>query len=384
MGYRVSVFVFLLLFTSCSMLKRAEEINVRYYVNGELKRIWTELETAEPTGLSMKTLYLVDLAEAHKETLDKLARQVKEGSQEDLKIAQLRGDGERIVRWARDEKLLAQGYLLMGNWAEAKRMRLNDPATDAMIYLAEGDVLRAIEALEHLIVQEDEDRMIRLNGARLLQEMEPDSDLALKQIMMLTANAWEQFMANTLLDFYADREMTYNPRDKREEIFVKILEAKRSGNEDDLRNASRLLLKEHGKGYLGERMMRNLRQELLDHELYPEALRIHNVLPKKLRLEFPYSLLEEYADEIALLERYEHPEAEAPTPLFPNEHETNREETFRDRWGDVQNVDNWVMIHSTALSTIGSIPSQKPTSEQYQAIRSRLRSRIPSEKSESN
>lgn len=376
---KIALLLCLILLSSCSSLRKAKEMNKAYFVRQELAKVVDDLEQAEPTGLPMRTLYLVDLAGHHSDMLDKLARKAKEGSKEGLLIAQLQGDGEYLVKWSDSELLTAQGYLLMGNWVEAKHMNLHDLATDVMVHLAELDTLRAIKVLEHLIVKQDIDRMIRLNGARLLCDLVPDSSLGLKQVMMLTANSWEQFVANTLLDYHAGRQMRYDPRNSREEIFVKMLEARRSGDPSALKEVSHEIERSNESSPLqDERIVRQLRDELLNHELYPEALTMHHLLSESAKREYPYSLLDEYAEEIALIQRYEALADESRIlPIHSENIISINGSSFRARWGDVRNVDNWVMEYSTVLQESSDKSLEKPTPEQYQRIRNHLRKQIP-------
>lgn len=372
---KLILLAFLPLLMSCSILKKAERVNAKHFVKQELEKIIDDLETAEPTGVPMKSLYLVDLAGKYETTLASLSKQATDGSEEALLIAQLRGDGESLIKWSKDKHVVAQGHLLMGNWVEAKRMTLNDPATDAMIYLASGDTLRAIQSLEFLIVQTDVDRMIRLNGARQLCEIVPDSYLGLNQIMKLTANPWEQFTSNTLLDFHAGREMRYDPKDARQELFVKFLEAKRSGNTDALKDATRLM---RDRGERLEKPLRELRSELLKHQLYPEALEIHKLLPTPAQREYPYSLLEEYAYEISLLQSYEQPQQGEALPSTSVVSKRDKGTSFRSLWGDVRNVDNWAMEYSSTLASAGARQTIKLSTEDYNALREQLQFLIPS------
>lgn len=369
----------LLLMSSCGALKKTHQVNAQHYVKVELEKIIDDLETAEPTGLPMKSLYLVDLAHKHAEVLSQLDEKATKGSAEHLLIAQLRGDGESLIKWSKDEKLVAQGHLMMGNWVEAKRMNLQDPATDAMIFLAEGDTLQAINALQHLITDKSVTRMIRLNGARQLCELVPDHYTGLNQIMMLTANPWEQFMANTLLDFQARREMRYDKNDRRQEIFVKSLEAKRMGDKKHLRDVGRSIMRERGGIPMDERTIKSLRQNFLEHELYPEALEMHSALPQEAQREYPYSLLNEYSTEIAALRSYEQGD-EASTPnMGIAVCKTSEGGTFRSKWGSVRNVDNWAMVYSSDLSNGYHVSHQKLTLEQYESLRQQLRAQINSQ-----
>lgn len=353
--------------SSCGALKKANQVNAQHFVKVELDKIIDELETAEPTGLPMKSLYLVDLANKHSEVLSQLAETATKGSPEFLMIAQLRGDGESLVKWSEDSKLIAQGHLMMGNWVEAQRMNLQDPATDAMIFLAQGDTLQAISVLQHLISQKDITRMIRLNGARQLCELVPDSYQGLNQIMMLTANPWEQFMANTLLDYQAGREMRYDKNDRRQEIFVKSLEAKRSGDTKKLKDVGRMIMRERGGMPLGEKMTKSLRHDFLKNNLYPEALEMHSALPLMAQREYPYSLLNEYSAEIAALRNYEE-DSKKSTIDTRILRKTNEGGSFRNQWGSVKNVDNWALVYASDLSHGQATSNQSLTKEQYDAL----------------
>lgn len=370
------------LLSGCGVVRQIEQLNRSELARAELRKITDQLEESETPKHSLRILYLSDVDSLHTEPLVKLMGAWAPESEEALLVARLLGDGGPLIRYGHTPEDQAQGFLLIGNLKEAARIAPHHAPTMAIIYLANGDTLRAAGALKEVMQSKEEERMTRLNAARSLWQIAPRSEEALLMMMQLTANPWEQFVASQWLDFYAGRALTYDPQNGRERIFVQYLETLRRGESTAKQSSQRTIWEKiaepEWQQYIPTEKARRLRDACLREEDYAGALLWHQQLPKAEQRQYPYILLSEYAVEIQAMATFEKEEASAPiqTPEIVIGWHPPLDNTFRGRWGGVENRDNWAL--GTWSQYFGSHPRSKSglSPAEYQRLRQRLRQMI--------
>ena len=340
-----------LLLPSCHLLRQAKGINQRYYAGGELKRITTALRVQEPIFQVPLTLYLTDDHGKYKDELERLLAITPISDPLSAKVALLMGDGEALLVRTSDTILTANAHLLMGNIFEAERLMglssKRDPATESMIELRQGRENKAIALLERLISKGD-DTDLQLRAARLLSFLGKGGWDYLSQY---SPSEWERFMAVTQL---GNRTAT-TPR---EIAYTKYTSALAQPDSLVTKEAAQLLLSEPSSPWR-QYALQHLLPQVIEQKHWVELYRMVRELPEMAVAQPIYYQILQFEKEVELMARFEAPE-ELSMSTVPT---TPREGSFRSVWGNVSNVDNWVMERSNLLSSPTLITP--PTREQY-------------------
>lgn len=363
----------LLLISSCGVLRSAKQLNQRYFIAKELAEIESDLNLSDPSFITPKILYLTDLTGKHTQRLQLLQSLAPENSEDAISIAMLLEDGNQLIKLCNDPVMRANGWLLLGNWVEAKRlMSLQenpDPATLAMIYVAESDTLMATEVLNKILNTSDSPH--RIPAARMMLELDPTHRPSLELLMRESLSGWERFLAQIIIKDLSGEFLEINSEDPKEQAVAKFLSARRSHESEDLKASAELLLQQADTP-LRTKMLSSLRPWLIKAYLFPQALDVHRALPQSDQSQYPYFLLDQYAAQIEVLARYEAPDSQSLSAI-QTYYKALEGSSFRSLWGNVSNVDNWAMERSFALtSDMESHSSAKPSEELYQQIRADL------------
>lgn len=337
---------------SCSLLQQAKKVNQRYYAEGEVKKIAQALQEQEPTYRVPATLYLTDDYGKYNPELKELLSITPVSEPLGAHIALLMGDGEALLARTSDTILLVNAHLLMGNVFEAERlMKLSakkDIATEAIIHIRQERVGEGADLLKELLEQ-GEDREVKLRAARLLSLLGKGGWEYLSQ---QSPSEWERFMASTRL---GSRTAT-TPR---EEAYVKLVSVLEQPHSLGTKEVARLLLSEPLASWR-HHALREILPLVIEYKHWVELYSIAQEIPEMATL-YPihYQILQ-FRREVELMARFEAPEvttvASAPS--------SSREGSFRSLWGNVTNIDNWVMQRSSLLSTPAL--TTRPTPEEYQ------------------
>lgn len=353
--YRLLPFLaIILLLPGCQLLQQAKGINQRHYAAGELQRITQELQAQEPSFEVPSTLYLTDDYGKYTEELEKLLNITTTSQPMGAKIALLMGNGEALLHSTSDTILLANAHLLMGNIVEADRLMglsaTRDLATEAIIHIRQERMDEGIALLEKLIRQ-SANADVQLRAARLMSLLGKGGwDYLMRQ----SSSEWERFMAATRLG----NRTASTPR---EVAYVSYVSAMEQPDSLRTKKATQLLLAQPTAPWRQYALLQ-LIPNVIAEKLWIELYRVAKELPEMAKSYPIYYQVLEFEKEVELLARYEAPETPTQNtmPIAP------REGSFRAVWGNVTNVDNWVMERSDRLST----PTLKarPTAEQYRHI----------------
>lgn len=355
----------LLALASCQPLQWAEGVNKAYYARKELGRIEADLAAEAPTFRVPTTLYLTDRTGAYRGDLEALLKASEDRPRLRTRVAFLMGDGAKVVAEASDTIQLANGYLLLGNSAEAERLMTlvakPDPATTALIALQNQDTLGCMAKIREVLTTPTYDPSVRVEAARLWTLLDEEEPIPHTYLATYAPSGWEQFMHLAQLGEGV-------PSNRRELAWTSFVRAMKSPSIDTLKEAEEALVLEASapwRDYALERLLPFLYQE----ELWVEALEVLDLLPEEWRSRMPYRLLRLYAKEIQLLGHYERGEDMVQEVARRRE---GGEGTFWQQWGNVPNEDNWAMEQGNPF-TASQIAPQRPTKEQYEAIRQHLR-----------
>lgn len=362
----------LLLLTRCGVLEHARYYNQSYAAARTLKEIEATLQTAEPTGNKVTTLFLYDESGTKQAELTALIPHLTD-REDKILAAFLTGDLMTLERTMgfpktqQDTLLLANMHLMQGNWREAERLRTDDLCTHAAIALTKEQPEKARILLTKILEKgRGVPRERRLRAGRALLQITPSpiSPNLYRTVAQLTTHPWERFMLQALA---GER----NWETAREEAFVTYLDA--LSDSSQLQKATQLVLAQSGSPWRTQALHR-LRPLLVEAAHFPEALEVHDALPQHLQPSYPFTLLPEYRAEIELLKRYERAETYVEKNV-PRE-KSHRTGTFRELWGNVPNVDNWVMEYGRGFSEPTTSPATLPTEEEYNQLKMHLRSLI--------
>ncbi|MBR8784398.1 hypothetical protein IX308_000569 [Porphyromonas levii] len=353
--YRLLPFLaIILLLPGCQLLQQAKGINQRHYAAGELQRITQELQAQEPSFEVPSTLYLTDDYGKYTEELEKLLNITTTSQPMGAKIALLMGNGEALLRSTSDTILLANAHLLMGNIVEADRLMglsaTRDLATEAIIHIRQERMDEGIALLEKLIRQ-SANADVQLRAARLMSLLGKGGwDYLMRQ----SSSEWERFMAATRLG----NRTASTPR---EVAYVSYVSAMQQPDSLRTKEATQQLLAQPTAPWRQYALLQ-LIPNVIAEKLWIELYRVAKELPEMAKSYPIYYQVLEFEKEVELLARYEAPETPTQNtmPIAP------REGSFRAVWGNVTNVDNWVMERSDRLST--PTLTVRPTAEQYRHI----------------
>lgn len=359
------------LLVGCSLLNRAKSYNQHYFLKQEVAEIEAQLLASSPTLRPPKTLYLYDEKGTYQQQLTDLLHRLPPNNPLSLRVAQLLGDGLALLERATDTLQLINAHLLMDNPTEASRLLAlwsdPDPASQAITALAQGDTLTTIHHLEELLKQPKSPLAYR--AARLWHHLDASAQAPLHYLSRKSSSPWERFTATVELG----GSPTGNTAE--EQAYISYRTAMQRPDTLHLQKATEQLLQLPESEWQTAALLA-LRPLLYQQEQWVTALALQQALPAEYQADYPYLLLTEYQQEIKLLQSYQQPTptSNAPTTATPT---TPADGSFRSKWGNVANVDNWAMQQSTSFHHPSATLPFKPTFEQYQTTLRHLHLTLP-------
>lgn len=359
------------LLAGCSLLNRAKNYNQHYFLKQEVAEIEAKLLASPPSLRPPKTLYLYDEKGIYQQQLTDLLHRLPTNDPLTQRVAQLLGDGLALLERATDTLQLINAHLLMDNPTEASRLLAlwsdPDPASQAITALAQGDTLTTIHHLEELLKQPKSPLAYR--AARLWHHLDASAQAPLHYLSRQSPSQWERFTATIDLD----NNPTGNTAE--EQAYITYRTALHHPDTLHLQQATHQLLQLPESEWQTAALL-TLRPLLYQQAQWVEALALQQALPAEYHTDYPYLLLTEYQQEIKLLQSYQQPTptSNAPTTATPT---TPADGSFRSKWGNVANVDNWAMQQSTSFRHPSSTLPFKPTFEQYQTTLHHLHLILP-------
>ena len=359
------------LLVGCSLLNRAKSYNQHYFLKQEVAEIEAKLLASPPSLRPPKTLYLYDEKGIYQQQLTDLLHRLPTNDPLTQRVAQLLGDGLALLERATDTLQLINAHLLMDNPTEASRLLAlwsdPDPASQAITALAQGDTLTTIHHLEELLKQPKSPLAYR--AARLWHHLDASAQAPLHYLSRKSSSPWERFTATVELG----GSPTGNTAE--EQAYISYRTAMQRPDTLHLQKATEQLLQLPESEWQTAALLA-LRPLLYQQEQWVTALALQQALPAEYQADYPYLLLTEYQQEIKLLQSYQQPTptSNAPTTATPT---TPADGSFRSKWGNVANVDNWAMQQSTSFRHPSSTLPFKPTFEQYQTTLRHLHLVLP-------
>lgn len=363
------------LLAGCSLLNRAKSYNQHYFLKQEVAEIEAKLRSSPPSLRPPKTLYLYDEKGVYQQQLTDLLHRLPTNDPLTQRVAQLLGDGLALLERATDTLQLINAHLLMDNPTEASRLLAlwsnPDPASQAVIALAQGDTLNTIHHLEELLKQPKSPLAYR--AARLWHHLDASAQAPLHYLSRKSPSQWERFTATV--------ELGGSPTGNtvEEQAYITYRSALQQPDTLHLQKATEQLLQLPESEWQTAALL-TLRPLLYQQEQWITVLALQQALPAEYQADYPYLLLTEYQQEIKLLQSYRQSSASptstsnAPTTATPT---TPTDGSFRSKWGNVANVDNWAMQQSTSFHHPSATLPFKPTFEQYQTTLRHLHLILP-------
>lgn len=361
------------LLAGCSLLNRAKNYNQHYFLKQEVAEIEAKLLASPPSLRPPKTLYLYDEKGIYQQQLTDLLHRLPTNDPLTQRVAQLLGDGLALLERATDTLQLINAHLLMDNPTEASRLLAlwsdPDPASQAITALAQGDTLNTILHLEELLKQPKSPLAYR--AARLWHHLDASAQAPLHYLSRKSPSQWERFTATVELGGSPTGNTT------EEQAYITYRSALQQPDTLHLQKATEQLLQLPESEWQTAALL-TLRHLLYQREQWVTALALQQALPAEYQADYPYLLLTEYQQEIKLLQLYQQPSptstSNAPTTATPT---TPADGSFRSKWGNVANVDNWAMQQSTSFHHPSATLPFKPTFEQYQTTLRHLHLILP-------
>ena len=361
------------LLAGCSLLNRAKSYNQHYFLKQEVAEIEAKLLASPPSLRPPKTLYLYDEKGIYQQQLTDLLHRLPPNDPLSQRVVQLLGDGLALLEGATDTLQLINAHLLMENPTEAGRLLAlwsnPDPASQAITALAQGDTLTTIHHLEELLKQPKSPLTYR--AARLWHLLDASAQAPLQYLSRKSPSPWERFTATVELG----GSPTGNTAE--EQAYISYRTAMQQPDTLHLQKATEQLLQLPESEWQTAALL-TLRPLLYQREQWVTALALQQALPAEYQADYPYLLLTEYQQEIKLLQSYRQfsttSTSNAPTTATPT---TPADGSFRSKWGNVANVDNWAMQQSTSFRRPSSTLPFKPTFEQYQTTLRHLHLILP-------
>lgn len=361
------------LLAGCSLLNRAKNYNQHYFLKQEVAEIEAKLRSSPPSLRPPKTLYLYDEKGVYQQQLTDLLHRLPTNDPLTQRVAQLLGDGLALLERATDTLQLINAHLLMDNPTEASRLLAlwsdPDPASQAITALAKGDTLTTIHHLEELLKQPKSPLAYR--AARLWHHLDASAQAPLHYLSRKSPSQWERFTATI--------DLGNNPTGNttEEQAYITYRSALQQPDTLHLQKATEQLLQLPESEWQTAALL-TLRPLLYQQAQWVEALALQQALPAEYHTDYPYLLLTEYQQEIKLLQLYQQPTptstSNAATTATPT---TPADGSFRSKWGNVANVDNWAMQQSTSFRHPSATLPFKPTFEQYQTTLRHLHLTLP-------
>ena len=371
----LSLLLLTCLLAGCSLLNRAKNYNQHYFLKQEVAEIEAKLLASPPSLRPPKTLYLYDEKGIYQQQLTDLLHRLPTNDPLTQRVAQLLGDGLALLEGATDTLQLINAHLLMDNPTEASRLLAlwsdPDPASQAITALAQGDTLTTIHHLEELLKHPKSPRAYR--AARLWHHLDASAQAPLHYLSRKSSSQWERFTATI--------DLGNNPTGNttEEQAYITYRSALQQPDTLHLQKATEQLLQLPESEWQTAALL-TLRPLLYQQEQWVATLALQQALPTEYQADYPYLLLTEYQQEIKLLQSYlqssasSTPTSNAPTTATPT---TPTDGSFRSKWGNVANVDNWAMQQSTSFRHPSSTLPFKPTFEQYQTTLHHLHLILP-------
>lgn len=359
------------LLAGCSLLNRAKNYNQHYFLKQGVAEIEAKLLASPPSLRPLKTLYLYDEKGIYQQQLTDLLHRLPTNDPLTQRVAQLLGDGLALLERATDTLQLINAHLLMDNPTEASRLLAlwsnPDPASQAITALAQGDTLNTIHHLEELLKQPKSPLAYR--AARLWHHLDASAQAPLQYLSRKSPSQWERFTATVELG----GSPTGNTAE--EQAYISYRSALQQPDTLHLQKATEQLIQLPESEWQTAALL-TFRPLLYQQEQWITVLALQQALPAEYQADYPYLLLTEYQQEIKLLQSYQQPTptSNAPTTATPT---TPADGSFRSKWGNVANVDNWAMQQSTSFRHPSATLPFKPTFEQYQTTLHHLHLILP-------
>lgn len=343
-GHQLSILTLLLCAcSSCTMLHRVRTLNERYSTTLAIEGIQAKALTEYTHPDSLRILYPVSRSQqASIERHLSTAIECGDTSQV-LQLSRLLGRGDLVLHYApkRDLQARAEGCLLVGNYGEAHRLATQDSApstaTLAMCHLMIGDTAAALPLLRS--VADSGPRDTRLPALRILCHLCPEDTGLRKQLYRATP---------------LDEERDY--------LDILYLVGDTKASTEEVQKLAKKLLDEHRASPLWTASAVSICPLLVEHGLFVQLYDIVDLLDSSAATNYPYTLIQEYQDEVKLLRAYE-TKAYVTAPQ-----ESQR--TFRQKYGQITRGPNWAMTYSKGDSAQTLPP---PTTEIYLNIKEKLK-----------
>lgn len=343
------------LLASCTLLKRVKNYNQHHFLIQQVAEVEAQLRATPPTLRTPKTLYLYDERGSHHDQLTDILNHLPPKDPLTQRVAQLLGDGSALLDRATDTLQLINAHLLMDNPTEAGRLLAlyshSTPASQAIIALSKGDTLTTIQLLEQILRQTKDPLAYR--AARLWHQLDPTAQLPLQYLSRQSPCTWERYTATVDLG----NSSTANTPE--EEAYITYRTALHHPDTLHLQQATHQLLQLPESEWQTAALLA-LRPLLYQQEQWVTVLALQQALPAEYHTDYPYLLLTEYQQEIMLLQSYRQSSPPPPVTTTPS---ATTDGSFRSKWGNVANTDNWAMQQSASFPS----HSSKPTFEQYQS-----------------
>lgn len=339
-----AIVLLLLLLSSCSLLQSIEQTNQRRYVHSALDLARRDIAAHVPDSLPLPPT-LCPIALHPLPELDR-AYDIAYGQgwrDEVIEIAFATQRVDVVLHFARENSSeYLNSLLLIGHAAEALRLiqdqHLDAPSSTALAHLLLGDTATATRELKALSIHADSP--IRLRACRQLSLLPSGREEGLRGIVHLSPSYEERNLAASALG--------------------------------ELHSLSTLTAHAHlvlssSPSWLREYELLRLRPLLLQQNLWPLLYDVHHALPPKYHSTYPYSMLTDYAHEIALLRAYEQPET---LPQATGTIQETSAGSFRELYGNVRNVNNWAMTYHSSETALKDRPNitKRPSKEEYNKV----------------
>lgn len=328
--------------SSCTLLHRVRILNERYSLTLAIDELQAKALTEYTHPDSLRTLYPV--SRNQKATIERhLAHTIERSDTSQLlQLSRLLGRGDLVLHYApeRDLQARAEGYLLVGNYGAALRLATQDPASStatlAMCHLMTGDTVAALPLLRS--VADSGPREMRLAALRILCHLCPEDTGLRKQLYRAT------------------------PLDE-ERDYLDILYLGNAKTADtEVQRMAKKLLDDHRTSPLWTASAVSICPLLVEHGLFVQLYDIVDLLDDSQAVNYPYTLIRGYPDEVKLLRAYETEDF----VIAPQE--TQR--TFRQKYGQITRGPNWAMTYSKGESSQTMPP---PTTEMYLRVKEKLK-----------
>ncbi|MDD7468012.1 MAG: hypothetical protein SPI16_04190 [Porphyromonas sp.] len=327
----------LLSLSSCSLLDRVERLNARTYLRRSLADLSHQDRPEELTDYPLLLYPLRSLPAGEGEKLFRTADAL--GDTLLLELIGLRTGHPEMALKSQDKRQAMMAAALLGDTVRLRGLLeiSPDPAMAYSLARIEGDTLAARSHLREVLTSGAYPPETKRLAAWALTAYRSDRAGAVEQLIRLGERGplgeWAALLSGE------------------------------PPTSDELRRQTPLLLGTLRRGSLMERsLIEDLREELWQQHLWPEALEVQQRLPDE-----RHAQILSYEREIALLEAYEKPQEEQVPAVERESRSEGR--SFVERFGPVRNVNNWAMDYGgyRAVSL-----SRRLTPEEYEELKQRV------------